>query len=52
MQARKCAEILVPNQVDPRFLIGAYVLDKDGEKKFGVGGFNLAITIDAGLFFR
>ena len=50
-RSRKCAEILVPHFVDPRFLTGAYVVSQDVAAQLR-GYFNLPITIDPGMFFR
>ena len=51
-KARKCAEILVPNHVEPKYLIGAYVVDVATGSKLKSLGFNLPITIDSEMFFR
>jgi hypothetical protein len=50
-RSRKCAEILVPHFVEPRFLTGAYVVSQDVAARLR-GYFNLPITIDPGMFFR
>jgi ssDNA thymidine ADP-ribosyltransferase, DarT len=51
-RSRKCAEILVPHQVEPRFLIGAWVVDDATAKRLAEIGFRLRIDIDPVLFFR
>ena len=51
-RSRKCAEVLVPHVVEPRFLIGAWVVNGTAEGKLRAIGFSLPITVDAGLFFR
>jgi hypothetical protein len=51
-RSRKCAEVLVPNLVQPRFLTGAYVVDAAAQRKLATAGFGLPITVDSGLFFR
>ena len=49
---RKCAEVLVPHRVEPRFFLGAYVV----ERAVGVAlrglGFGLPIVIKRDIFFR
>jgi hypothetical protein len=51
-KSKKCAEVLVPHVVEPRFLIGARVVDKSVEERLRALGFTLPILVDAGLFFR
>ena len=51
-KSKKCAEALVPHVVEPRFLIGARVVDNSVEEQLRALGFSLPITVDAGLFFR
>jgi len=51
-RSRKCAEVLVPHVVEPRFLIGARVVNRTTEEQLRALGFSLPITIDPGLFFR
>lgn len=48
---RKCAEVLVPHVVDPRFLMGAYVVNEDAASRFR-NLCNLMITVDPVMFFR
>jgi hypothetical protein len=48
---QKCAEVLVPHFVDPQFLIGAYVADRNVAVRFSEMS-DLPITIDAVMFFR
>jgi len=48
---QKCAELLVPHFVEPRFLMGAYVVNHDAELHLS-RMFSLPITINAGMFFR
>lgn len=48
---QKCAELLVPHFVDPKFLMGAYVVDGNAKAKLSQT-FNLSITIDPAMFFR
>ena len=51
-KARKCAEVLVKERVDPRFLIGAYVLDDRAAARLGGLGFTLAVKVSPEIFFR
>lgn len=50
-KSEKCAEVLVPHVVEPRFLRGAYVVNKDVLN--GLSGIcDLPITINAAMFFH
>ena len=51
-RSQKCAEILVPHCVEPKYLTGAYVADQSVASKLKSLGFDLAITIDSQMFFR
>jgi ssDNA thymidine ADP-ribosyltransferase, DarT len=51
-KARKCAEVLVPNLVESKFVIGAYVLDVSAQTRLTNTGFASGITSDRDLFFR
>lgn len=51
-KARMCAEVLVQNQVESRFIIGAYVADPAAEQKLLKEGFNLPVSKNAVLFFK
>ncbi len=51
-KARKCAETLVPHQVETSFLAGAYVVDAGARDRLTNAGFALPITIAPVLFFR
>jgi ssDNA thymidine ADP-ribosyltransferase, DarT len=48
---RKCAEVLVPHVVDPEFLIGAYVINRDVADQFRTMC-DLSIMIDPIMFFK
>lgn len=50
--AAKCAEVLVPDAVAPKMLIGAYVSCPESRDVLIASGFTLPVTIDAHLFFR
>ena len=49
---KKCAEVLVPHCVEPRFITGAYVVDSGAAERLAAAGFTLAITVDSDMFFR
>ena len=51
-KARKCAEVLVPNCVDTKYLIGAYVGAESTRARLQGLGFSLPVTIDPVMFFR
>jgi hypothetical protein len=51
-KSKKCAEVLVPHVVEPRFLVGARVVSRATEERLRVLGFSLPIVIDPGLFFQ
>ena len=51
-KSRKCAEVLVPDIVEPHFLLGAYVVDSEAARHLAGLGFSLPIEIDPVLFFR
>jgi hypothetical protein len=50
--SRKCAEVLVPQRVDTRFLLGAYVVDDAVGKRLEALGLALPVTANPVLFFR
>jgi hypothetical protein len=51
-RSRKCAEVLVPHRIDPKFLIGGYVVDNVAGQKLNAQGFGLSVVIDPVLFFQ
>ena len=51
-KSRKCAEVLIPHRVEPRFVIGAYVIDAAAAARMTASGCSLPITVDPVLFFR
>jgi hypothetical protein len=51
-RSQKCAEVLVPHSVEPRFLIGVYVVDEAVAANMQSQGFGLSITINPEMFFR
>jgi hypothetical protein len=50
-KARKCAEVLVAQRVDPKFLLGAYVLNDVVAVRLGSLGFTLPVKVSPELFF-
>jgi len=48
----KCAEVLVPDVVDPRYVVGAYVSGDVAMATFTATGVALTATIDSHLFFN
>jgi ssDNA thymidine ADP-ribosyltransferase, DarT len=48
----KCAEVLVPDKLDARFILRAYVSCDDAESKLKALASDLAIIIDPHMFFR
>jgi hypothetical protein len=51
-KSKKCAEVLVPDRVEPRFLTGAYVVDADAAARLAALGFTLPVNVDPVLFFH
>jgi len=51
-KARKCAEVLVAQRVEPQFLIGAHVLNDVAAVRLGSLGFTLTVKVNPELFFR
>ncbi len=50
-KSAKCAEVLVPDGVQPSFVSGAYVSGPVGYAALLAVGFTLSITLDPNLFF-
>jgi hypothetical protein len=50
-RSEKCAEVLVPHVVEPRFLLGAYVVDNDVCKEFR-GLCALPVIVEGSMFFQ
>jgi hypothetical protein len=48
----KCAEVMVPDRIDPRFVQGAYVSCQESQRLLEEIGFELPITVDHKLFFQ
>jgi len=51
-KSKKCAEVLVPECVEPRFFTGAYVVDEAAAGQLAALEFSLPVQIDPVLFFR
>ncbi len=51
-KAAKCAEVLVPDQVDAGYILRAYVGDEQAKLLFEQLQTSLTVTIDEHLFFR
>lgn len=51
-KSKKCAEILVPHCVEPRFLTGAYAVDETAAANLKSLGFGHPVTINREMFFR
>ncbi len=50
-KAAKCAEVLVPDRVEPRFIRGAYVSSDQAKASFEALNTGLAVAVDRHLFF-
>jgi hypothetical protein len=48
----KCAEALVPDEILPSYITGAYVIDLIRKQKLEDKGFHMPISIDPDLFFK
>lgn len=48
----KCAEVLVPDKIVPRHILGAYVSCEEGRQSLQAACADLGITINPHLFFR
>jgi hypothetical protein len=51
-KSAKCAEVLVPDCVPPRFLMGVYMSCEESGARLNALDLSLAITVDPHLFFR
>ena len=50
--SQKCAEVLIPNNIPPTYIFGAYVLSAMAHRKLTAVGFPYQIEINSDLFFR
>jgi hypothetical protein len=48
---RRCAEVLVPDAIEPRYLLGCYVLDADGVEGCQAIAPNLEAVVRRHVFF-
>jgi hypothetical protein len=48
----KCAEVLVPDSIDPHYIQGAYASCEESQRLLEEMGFRLPIIIDPKLFFQ
>lgn len=51
-KAQKCAEVLVPHRVEPRFMTGAYVANDVAAVRLMSAGFSWPVSSNPQLFFR
>lgn len=51
-RSRKCAEVLVPHQVEAQFVTGAYVVDAEAQARLAELGCTLPIDVNPVLSFR
>jgi ssDNA thymidine ADP-ribosyltransferase, DarT len=51
-KSKKCAEVLVPDCVEPKFLTGAYVVEGAAVAQLAAHGFALPVQVEPMLFFR
>jgi len=51
-KSQKCAEVLIPHQIAPRYIIGAYVVSQKAQNNLQNSNFPHAIEVNAYLFFR
>ncbi len=47
----KCAEVLVPDKLESRFVIGAYVANEQALRAFQALNTQLPVTVNSGMFF-
>ncbi len=52
LRSRKCAEVLVPDCVEPQFLDGVYVSCADTQAAYEAMGLNLRVMVNGHLFFH
>ncbi len=51
-KSAKCAEVLVPDKVDPRFILGAYVSCQQAKDRLNGLGTGIGVDINGHMFFR
>jgi hypothetical protein len=47
-----CAEVLVPDRLDPRYIKGAYVANQQATEAVAAAASGLKVTINTNMFFR
>lgn len=48
----KCAEVLIPQRIPPKFLTGAYVMSAASKARLEAQGFTLPVEVDSDIFFH
>ena len=51
-KSQKCAEVLIPHNISPDYIIGAYVVNQNAQATLQNSGFTHSIQINTYLFFR
>lgn len=51
-KSAKCAEVLVPDGVESRFIMGAYVSSSESKETFEALGIDIPVSINSHLFFQ
>jgi acetyltransferase-like isoleucine patch superfamily enzyme len=51
-KAAKCAEVLVPDFINPEYILGAYISCQEAKDKFQELETTISVIIDSHLFFR
>lgn len=51
-KSAKCAEVLVPDKVDPRFIMGVYVSCQEAKDRLNGLGTGIDVVINGHMFFR
>jgi hypothetical protein len=51
-KSQKCAEVLIPHSIPPKYIIGAYVVSETVKQKLTATGFSHNIKINSDIFFR
>ena len=51
-KSAKCAEVLVPDGVESRFITGAYVSCSESKEAFEALGIDIPVSINSDIFFQ
>ena len=51
-KSAKCAEVLVPDRIDPGLIVGAYVSCPEAKVALEATGVDIPVTVNPYLFFR